>query len=247
VSRLEKWIKATAKVRYIIKICLDDIDVRSLKEHDTIKLGWEALWDKYSKIRPATAREDSIKLTNYQWDESQTIDSAWVEIKTLRRRVVNANPLLDKAYNENAMLQFLLPALPKEYAVTIATLDAQPTLSVQDKLTVLKNREDVLRTEKATEEALAAKQSAVPQIDSMKCKFCGRKPHTTDKCAFQESFTEIMEAIARKEVRRAYKGDKRYKKPLFTKKNDSTESKGKRKIIRQKAKITRSSQYGERG
>ena len=61
------------------------------------------------------------------------------------------------------MLQFLLPALPKEdYAVTVLTLDAQPTLSVQDKLTVLKNREDVLRTEKATEEALAAKQSAVP-------------------------------------------------------------------------------------
>jgi hypothetical protein len=86
--------------------------------------------EKYSKIRPATAREDSIKLTNYQWHESQTIDSAWVEIKTLRRRVVNANPLLDNAYNENAMLQFLLPALPKEYAVTIATLDAQPTLSV---------------------------------------------------------------------------------------------------------------------
>jgi hypothetical protein len=127
------------------------------------------------------------------------------------------------------MLQFLLPALPKEYAITIATLDAQPTLSVQDKLTVLKNREDVLRTEKATEEALAAKQSAIPQIHSIKCKFCGRKPHTTDKCAFQESFTEIMEAIARKEVRQVYKGDKRYKKPSFTKKNDSIESEGKKK------------------
>src|ERR1700722_11231706 len=232
VTRLEKWVKAEAKVRYIIKICLDDIDVRSLKDHDTLKIGYEALWDKYSKIRPATAREDSIKLTNYQWEESQTVDNAWVEIKNLRRRVVNANPRLDKAYDENAMLQFLLPALPKEdYAVTVLTLDAQPTLSVQDKLTILKNREDVLRTEKATEEALAAKQSAVPQIDSIKCKFCGRKPHTTDKCAFQESFTEIMEAIARKEVRRAYKGNKRYKnkKPFLTKKSDSTESKGKKK------------------
>jgi hypothetical protein len=130
------------------------------------------------------------------------------------------------------MLQFLLPTLPKEdYTVTILTLDAQPTLSVQDKLTILKNREDVLRTKKAIEEALAAKQSAIPQIHSIKCKFCGRKPHTTDKCAFQESFTEIMEAIARKEVRRAYKGDKRYKnkKSFATKKNNSTESKGKKK------------------
>jgi hypothetical protein len=38
MSRLEKWIKAKAKVRYIIKIYLDNINVRSLKEHNTLKL-----------------------------------------------------------------------------------------------------------------------------------------------------------------------------------------------------------------
>jgi hypothetical protein len=42
-----------------------------------------------------------------------------------------------------------------------------------------------------------------------------------------------MEAITRKEVRRVYKGNKRYKnqnkKPSFTKKSDSTELKGKKK------------------
>jgi hypothetical protein len=75
VTRLEKWVKAEAKVRYIIKICLNDINIRSLKDHDTLKISYEALWDKYSKIRPATAREDSIKLTNYQWEESQTINN----------------------------------------------------------------------------------------------------------------------------------------------------------------------------
>jgi bacterioferritin (cytochrome b1) len=48
--------------------------------------------------------------------------------------------------------------LPKEdYAITVLILDAQPTLSIQDKLMILKNREDILRTEKATEEALAVK------------------------------------------------------------------------------------------
>jgi gag-polypeptide of LTR copia-type len=136
VSRLEKWSKAEAKIRYTITICVDDIDSKSLKEHNTVKTGWEALWAKYSKIRPATAREDQIKLTNYQWEETQTIDNAWVEIKALRRRVVNANPQLEKAYNEEILLQFLLLALPEEYAITIVTLDAQPNLTVQDKLTV---------------------------------------------------------------------------------------------------------------
>ena len=56
------------------------------------------------------------------------------------------------------LLQFLLPALPDEYAIIIATLDAQPNLSVQEKLVALRNREDVLRVVKTTEDkVLAAK------------------------------------------------------------------------------------------
>jgi hypothetical protein len=57
-----------------------------------------------------------------------------------------------------------MPALLEEYAITVATLDAQPNLSVQDKLVALQNREDVLRTIKnAEDKALVAKQSAVPK------------------------------------------------------------------------------------
>ena len=75
-ARLEKWSKAESKIRYTMTICVDDIDSKALKEFNTVKSGWEALWAKYSKIRPATAREDQIKLTNYQWENSQTIDDA---------------------------------------------------------------------------------------------------------------------------------------------------------------------------
>jgi Reverse transcriptase (RNA-dependent DNA polymerase)/gag-polypeptide of LTR copia-type len=212
ITRLEKWSKAEAKIRYVLTICVDDIDSKALREFKTVKLGWEALWVKYSKIRPATAREDQIKLTNYQWEESQTIDDAWIELKTLRRKVVNANPRLGDAYDEEALLQFLLPALPDEYAITVATLDAQPNLTVQDKLVALRNREDVLRVAKAAEDkALAAKQSAVPKQsqDDSKCKFCQRGKHDTDECAFRKAFDEIMDAVTRKQIRRAHSSDKR--------------------------------------
>ena len=47
-------------------ICVDEIDSKALKECKTVKEGWELLWSKYSNIRPATACEDQIKLTNYQ-------------------------------------------------------------------------------------------------------------------------------------------------------------------------------------
>jgi hypothetical protein len=76
IARLEKWSKSESKIRYTLTICVDDIDSKALKEFSTVKEGWEALWVKYSKIRPATTREDLIKLTNYQWDDSQTIDDA---------------------------------------------------------------------------------------------------------------------------------------------------------------------------
>jgi hypothetical protein len=88
------------------------------------------------------------------------------------------------------LLQFLLPALPDEYAVTVATLDAQPNLSVQDKLVALRNREDVVRVAKAIEDkALAAKDSAVPKQGKdddtrAKCDFCKRGLYTKDKCLF---------------------------------------------------------------
>ena len=92
LPRLEKYARAESKVRYTITICVDDIDSKLLKEHEFVRNGWNALSAKYLKIRPATAREHSIRLTNYQWEESQTIDSAWIEIKNLRRKVVAADP-----------------------------------------------------------------------------------------------------------------------------------------------------------
>jgi hypothetical protein len=159
-TRLERWSKAESKIRYTMTICVSDIDAKALKEYGTVKAGWEALRVKYSNIRPATAREDQIKLTNYQWDNSQTIDSAWIEIMALRRRVVSANPNLTKAYDEAMLLQFLLPALPEGYAVTVTTLDVQPNLSVYDKLTALRNREDALRSIKDAEDK-ALKQKRV--------------------------------------------------------------------------------------
>jgi len=226
-ARLEKWSKAESRMRYILTICVDDIDSKALKEHTTVKTGWEELKAKYLIVRPATAREDQIKLTNYQWEDDQTIDNAWVELKALRRRVVNANPQLEKAYNENMLLQFLLPSLPDDFAITVATLDAQPNLTVQEKLVALRNREDVLRISKAAEDkALAAKESAVPIIgNSIKCKFCHQKRvHDTDNCEFRKAFNDVMDTFTRKQIRRARQSDKRYSKDKGNKNRFSKKS-----------------------
>jgi Reverse transcriptase (RNA-dependent DNA polymerase) len=206
LARLEKYAKAESKVRYTLMICVDDIDGKLIKDCGSVRTGWQTIWTKYSVIRPATSREEQIKLTNYQWEENQTIDNAWIEIKSLRRKVVRSNPKLDKAYDDNMLLQFLMPALPEDYAVTVATLDAQPNLTVLDKLVALRNREDVLRTIKNVEDkALAAKQSAVPKQADIKCLFCNKsRSHSTDECEFQKRFNEVIEGIVRKEAKRTW-------------------------------------------
>jgi hypothetical protein len=239
-------------MRYTMTICVDNIDSKALKECNTVKDGWESLWSKYSNIRPATAREDQIKLINYQWEESQTIDNAWIELKTLRRRAVNANPRLAAAYDEQMLLQFLLPALPDEYAITVATLDAQPNLSVQDKLVALRNREDVVRVAKAIEDkALAAKDSAVPKQGNTdagaKCDFCQRGIHNNDKCPFQKAFNEVIEAVMRKQTRRPIDSRRNYpKKPNYGR-TDRPTGRTDRKDKKQSGKSKREHGYTAQG
>jgi hypothetical protein len=227
-TRLEKYAKAEAKMRYTLTICVDDIDAKSIKNCDSVQSGWKTIWSKYSMIRPATSREEQIQLTNYQWEDNQTIDNAWIDIKTLRRKVVRSNPQLDKAYDDKMLLQFLMPALPEDYAVTVATLDAQPNLTVQDKLVALRNREDVLRTIKnAEDKALAAKQSAVPKQVEIKCQFCNKsRSHSTDECEFQKKFNEVIEGIVRKEAKRTWAKKKHSSSSKNETKSKSNSSKG---------------------
>jgi hypothetical protein len=70
LTRLEKYAKAEAKMRYTIMICVDDIDGKLIKDCGSVRTGWQTIWTKYSVIRPATSREEQIKLTNYQWEDN---------------------------------------------------------------------------------------------------------------------------------------------------------------------------------
>jgi len=124
------------------------------------------------------------------------------------------------------LLQFLMPALPEEYAVTVATLDAQPNLTVHDKLVALKNREDVLRTIKEAEDkALAARQSAVPKQAEVKCQFCNKgRPHTTDECEFKKAFNEVIDGLVRRKVQRTWTRKQRTSKNVLNKTRSSNDT-----------------------
>jgi hypothetical protein len=87
--------------------------------------------------------------------------------------------------------------LPDKYTTTIATLDAQPYLTVQEKLVILRNYEDVLRITKAEyNKALKAKESAILKEESTKCKFCHKsRVYSIDEYEFRKAFNKVLDRL----------------------------------------------------
>jgi len=60
----------------------------------------------------------------------------------LRRRVVIANLELAFAFTEKQLFNLLLSSLPDDYRITHIILDAQKSLSLYEKLDILKDEEE---------------------------------------------------------------------------------------------------------
>jgi hypothetical protein len=75
----------------------------------------------------------------------------------LRRRVVAANPELAPAFTEKQLFNLLLSGLPDDYRITRATLDAQRSLGIYEKLDILKDEEERINQDGGV--ALYAKKS----------------------------------------------------------------------------------------
>jgi hypothetical protein len=144
---------------YSVSICLDDLDLMETREKATMKEKWQVLKDKYMKIRPATNRELLAKISQYSLPEDTTISSGWVQIREYRRRLVESNPKLTKAYGTDEIFEYFLAGLPDDYDITRQNIDAQPNLDVDDKLDQLYRREDALRIARSKDDtAMAARR-----------------------------------------------------------------------------------------
>jgi hypothetical protein len=60
----------------------------------------------------------------------------------LRRRVVAANPELAPAFTEKQLFNLFLSGLLNDYRITRVILDAQRSLSIYEKLDILKDEEE---------------------------------------------------------------------------------------------------------
>jgi hypothetical protein len=139
-----KYHTASGKVRYEIVRNISEIDQKFIRQYSSTKEVWDNLKAKYSIIRPEETRHNLRRLTAYELSPGTKIEDAWVELHTLRRQIKAAHPNWDIADPE--LFQYLLWGLPTEYEATVATIDAQPTLDFTDKLSILLNRQDQLKS-----------------------------------------------------------------------------------------------------
>jgi hypothetical protein len=142
IEKKAKYKAALVEVLYLIMIYISLLDTTFIESKTITKSKWDALYTKYSTIKPQEKREDLQKITNFSLGKGKSIEDRWIELLELGGRIVTENPLLASAYTEDTLFEFFLQGLPKEgYSVTCAALDVQIQISTTDKLTALQKRE----------------------------------------------------------------------------------------------------------
>ncbi|SLM33437.1 hypothetical protein LPUS_01927 [Lasallia pustulata] len=144
---------------YELVICLDNFDQEFAAKFSSTKEKFDNLRLKYNKTCPINNRENLAKLTAFKLEEGVSLEEAWVQIKSLRTKFVNAQPSLKSTFKEEYIFNILMSALLAEYATTIDAIDAQPhTLDAHKKLKKLQRKEEHLKAANTDNTATLAKQ-----------------------------------------------------------------------------------------
>ena len=134
-EKVDKFRKDSAGALFILNNCIDSFDRDFIKEHATSKAKWAALLTKYKKAKPADIRGYEMALTHWKKDTETSIDHSWTKLKELRRHLTEADP--NTNIDEAKLFGYLMQGLPEEYGTLKIVLNAQPNLSVDDKLDTL--------------------------------------------------------------------------------------------------------------
>lgn len=155
IDKRDKYEADQAKALSLLFQSISEDDQALTDEYDTVYAFWTHLQAKYSLIDESTASKYMTKLQTFTYRESDGIKSSWDRLKLYRRKVINADSDLQNTYKDKVLLNILLGALPEAYEGTIDGLRVQKSLSVDDKIKFLEEKEYKLR-DKAAEHGHAA-------------------------------------------------------------------------------------------
>jgi hypothetical protein len=136
---------------------------RSLSENDQALFDeysctynfWAYLHKKYSKTNATTANMYITNIQTFTFGKDSTIVGSWDKLKDYRCKLGAVDTNAKTAYNDAALLLVLIRSLPKSFETTINTLNAQSSLTVDNKLKHLEEKESRIKVD--TEQAHTAR------------------------------------------------------------------------------------------
>jgi hypothetical protein len=148
-EKQKTFIQDSASALFNIRRCIDTFDKNLISECQDNRSKWSALKAKYSKTKPKDVLDFKSEIVNWKLKDRLSIEDSWVQLKKNRRRLAEADQAAKISQSE--LFGYFLNGLPEEFDPTKDTIDAQPSLDVDQKLDILQRQ-----YEKQTERDLSA-------------------------------------------------------------------------------------------
>jgi hypothetical protein len=159
VDKRDKYLEDEATAIDLLFRSLSDDDQALIDEYDTAFQFWAYLRKKYTQTDATAANMYMTRIQTFTFDSESTIVGSWEKLKDYRRKLVSADADSNGAYKDSALLLILIRSLPKRFETTIDTLNAQLSLTVEQKLKFLEEKE-VRDKQDTNEQALPAFRTA---------------------------------------------------------------------------------------
>ncbi|KAI0993071.1 hypothetical protein K3495_g15113, partial [Podosphaera aphanis] len=140
IEKATQWDKDASAVMYWLRqCCSNDTDI--IEEQGNPRQSWNALYRKYSKVKPGDLRQLEREITSFDRGSQalgKSPEDCFALLKVLRRRFLMQKPEKKESLSNDNLFGYLLDGLTEtEWKLTKDTIDAQPYLDCEDKLEIL--------------------------------------------------------------------------------------------------------------
>ncbi|KAI0994774.1 hypothetical protein K3495_g13408 [Podosphaera aphanis] len=206
-----KWMADDAVALTTMMRRLNEDDEALVDEHPSAKEMWNYLRKKYTKSSPVMANDNLTAIQTFDFDDYPSVTVAWDKLQDFRRKLGVASPDMKKAYTDSALFLVLIRSLPRDYASTIDGIAVQVSLTIDEKLQYLVEKESRLSRiqDQAHVSFQARGKKFVPhqhrqeyssssdgsQASSGKCMLCREKDHWLRFCPFLVQAQDYVENL----------------------------------------------------
>ncbi len=155
IKRKAKYLKDKATALDLMFRSLSEDNQALFNKYSCTYNFWAYLYKKYSKTNVTTANIYITNIQTFTFSKDSTIVRSWDKLKDYRCKLGAADTNAKTAYNDATLLLVLIRSLLKSFETTIDTLNAQSSLTVNNKLKHLKEKESRIKVD--TEQAHTAR------------------------------------------------------------------------------------------